>query len=408
MFFLIESNRLPKIFQRVKKVLLLFLVAFLVSGFYIQMSSATTNQKEIDRLLKLGDSHFRNWRYTSPVGDEQNALSVYNKVLKLDPENSIAKKQIKKMEAYYLRKVKQMKNNGNESKLKYYYKKVLLINPENKSAIEALGLKPEPKATETPILPTPVPIPKLSKAEQLQKQRYSNYSDEILNKLKEANAAYASRTADDKSQVSIRKAIRIFKEVLKIDPNNYDALWQIARSILWLGDHVSEDKKIEIFTSGMKFAKKAISINHNGIEAHYWHGSNMGKYGAARGIFKSLQYIDPIIKEMQTVLKLDPQHHKATTVLGIIYRKAPPWPVSVGDIQKSVEYLRRSISQNPKSLYAHLEMGITYNKLKKWTEAKREFQWVIKAPYEKEYKPENIAYKEEAREILMMIKRRGY
>jgi len=157
----------------------------------------------------------------------------------------------------------------------------------------------------------------------------------------------------------------------------------------------------------MDYAKKAIDVYPNGIEGRYWYGSNMGKYGNARGIFKSLQYIDPIVKEMETILRLDPRHAKATTVLGLVYRKAPPWPVSVGDLDKSLEFLKRAIAFNDESLHAQLNLGITYKKLREWAIAKQQFNKVLNMPFEKKYVAEGKEYKAEAKEILMMMRQRG-
>ncbi|MFC1848666.1 tetratricopeptide repeat protein [candidate division CSSED10-310 bacterium] len=360
---------------------------------------------EIERLQQLGEDHFKNWRYTSPTGAEKNAFDVFTKLLKLDPDNKAALKRMADMEAYYVRKAKAAQAAGDEAKEKDYYQKILIVNPDNSVAQEKLGIKPEPEVAVVEKKPEPTPGPKLNREQELQMERYKTYSESIVKLLNEAHEFYTQR--DSENQTPIRQAINTFEEVLKIEPNNYDALWQISRCILWFGDHSPEEQQVEIFARGMDNAKKAIAANPNATEGHYYHGSCMGKYGSARGIFKSLEFIDPIIEEMNTVLKIDPKHAKALTVLGILYRKAPPWPVSVGDIEKSEEFLRRSLLVNPDSVYAHLNLGITFNKQKKWNLAKNEFQKVIDMPFEEDWVPNNKEDKAEAKEILMMLKRRG-
>lgn len=389
----------------------LFTVA--ISLFFVSFIPGVSlaDETEVEKLILKGEAHFKAWEYTSPA--DANAFKVFTEVLKLDPDNKIALQRLQDMENYYLRKAGENKEAGDVNKAKYFYKKVLIVNKSNEEARKALKMEvidasppqKEEYGTEKQSEPTPEPTPELSASESLEMQRYENYPASIVALLNEGSEFQKKRNSED--QTPILAAIDKYKEVLAVDPQNYDALWRMSWAFLWLGDHSSEEKKIDIFTQGMDFGKKAIEVNPNGLDGHYWYGSNMGKYGEARGIFKSLQFIDPIIQEMETNLKIDPNHYKSITVLGIIYRKAPPWPVSVGDMDKSLEFLQRAISINDKSLHAHLNLGITYNKLKEWQKAKECFQKVIDMPMEPDWIPENLEYKEEAREILMMMRNRG-
>lgn len=381
------------------------MIAVSLLGNSIIVAQDTT--AETDRLIKKGEDLYKNKKYTSPAGDEGNAVAVFQKVLKIDPKNSIAIDKLAQIERFYVDKMNTATKSGDKVKAKQYAEKVLMINPAHPDALKASGAPPVAAPTPVPMAekPTPTPEPSVSVEEKQRLERYKVYSESTVKKLEEATAAWMQRLPDNSEP--IKRSMSLFEAILKSEPSNYDALWQLARAIIWYGDHSPEEQKVEIFSKGMDMAKKAIEANPNGIEGHYWLGSNMGKYGEARGIFKSLEYITPILQEMETILKIDPNHYKAITVLGILYRKAPPWPVSVGDFDKSEEFLRRAVQLNPASLHSHLELGITFNKLKKWDLAKVEFQKVIDLPFEELWGPENKEYKAEAKEILMDLKRRG-
>lgn len=406
------GNRRPKRFFADDLKIILTIMVFAIGGTAFSsavLADETTDAGEIQRLLTLGEELYAKYRYTNPQGEERNAVDVFQRVLRLDPNHEIAGKRLQQIEQYYLRK---FAASTVESEKKLMAERALMANPKNEQMLQYLGIGAaveEPAAvtemaTETEVPATPEQS--VSVEEQQRQIRYQSYSESIVKALEEAIDFYRLRNAKD--QTPVNQSIALLEQILKTEPNNYDALWLASRSILWLGDHSPEDKQVEIFMRGMDYGKKATEVNPNGIEGRYWYGSNMGKYGTARGIFKSLEYITPIVQEMEAILKLDPKHYKAITVLGILYRKAPPWPVSVGDIDKSEQFLRRSIANFPHSLHSHLELGITYNKLKKWDAAKAEFQKVIDMPFEDFWRPENEQYKEEAREILMMIRQKGY
>lgn len=385
------------------------LISAIVSG-----QESLPERIDLDALLTKGDELFSKMNYTTPTGKSNNALSIYKQVLELDSDNDIALKRIGIMEAYYIKKASQAEAESDSVKREEYCKKILLVNPHNKMARDTLGLKSAPTANSESTAATGEEQKKFTEdkqarpfflADRLRLERYKTYPGNILQIFEEADEFYFQRNSED--QTPANNALKKYENILSLEPDNYDALWQASRILLWIGDHSPEEEQVEIYQKGMDYGKKAIDLYPEGIEAHYWYGSNIARYGSARGIFKSLQYISPLVEVMEKLIKLDPQHHKAYMVLGIIYQQAPPWPVSVGDLDKSEEYLKRAISIYPHSLHSQLELGITYNKMKKWDLAKIQFKKVIDMPFEEEYTPENKEYKEEAKEILMMMKRRG-
>ncbi|MFC1853087.1 tetratricopeptide repeat protein [candidate division CSSED10-310 bacterium] len=394
---------------------------FLTLSFFISLllnqpviSQNMDQEQEIQRLLALGQDHFKNWRYTNPQGSGKNALDVFQQVLKLDQDNKTAQDRINQMEAYYVRKVKQAQADGLDDKAKAYYQKILLINPGNTMARDALGLVPQPEPeksieAEQPAEPDalkPTPFQTSEIAEELRLERFKSYPPDLVTLLTQAMDLYRQRSSSD--HTPIVKAIQNCKEVLKTNPKNYDALWIISRAYRWYGDHSPDEKKSEIFETGMEYAKKATEIIPNGIEGHYFYAVIIGNYAESRGIFNSLLYIDDIVRELEITLKLDPKHYDALTIMGVVYRDVPPWPVSIGDIDKAEQHLKKALALNPLNLFPQLELGVTYNKMKKWAQAKAEFKKLLDMPNERGYEVEGEEFKAEAREILLMMKRRGY
>lgn len=86
------------------------------------------NQK-MDRLLEEAERHFSAKRYLTPVN--QNAYSIYQTILDLDPENRIARQRIEQMKLFYRRYGDTYFNQQNWSRALTYYERYHVIDPDS-------------------------------------------------------------------------------------------------------------------------------------------------------------------------------------------------------------------------------------------------------------------------------------
>ena len=88
-----------------------------------------------------------------------------------------------------------------------------------------------------------------------------------------------------------------------------------------------------------------------------------------------------IIEEMEHSLKVNPSYEQAGAhrVLGRIYYCCPGWPLSVGNINDSLEHLSTAVSLAPDNSTNHLYLAETLLKLGKKEEARQELENVLKA-----------------------------
>lgn len=151
--------------------------------------------------------------------------------------------------------------------------------------------------------------------------------------------------------------------VLAIDPEqeyfklkkqglaDYPGLWQFAKAAYYYGEYSvvnSEQKKI-IFTESKEAALKAVTLEPQRPEGHYWLGVAYGAWAEANGVLNSLQLAGTIAEEMTKVLALDPTYHNGSAymVRGRVYAKAPGWPLSVGDSSKAEADLKQALKYGP-------------------------------------------------------------
>jgi tetratricopeptide (TPR) repeat protein len=175
-----------------------------------------------------------------------------------------------------------------------------------------------------------------------------------------------------------KEAMAKYQEALLKGENNYEAYWKMARAEYWIGDHVPESKeKKATFLMGTYYAKKAIALEPEKPDGHYWLGVNYGMYGEARGVIKSLFLVKPIKAEMNKVVELDRAYEfgGADRVLGRVYYKLPGF--AGGSNKKSLEHLLKSKEYGPNDATTRMFLAETYLALDKVEEARQELEYLI-------------------------------
>jgi tetratricopeptide (TPR) repeat protein len=218
--------------------------------------------------------------------------------------------------------------------------------------------------------------------------------------LAQANEHYALRTNPQELQLAIDGYTALTAQA----PDNFAAWWRLARAYWYLGDHSPKDKRVGSFEKCELAAKQAIRVAPDKWDGHYWLAVGYGRKGEEQGILNSLFLVDPIDKELQTVVSLNPDYGMAYYILGSLYRQAPGWPLSRGDIQKSLGYARQAVAKSPDVVITHVGLAETLLALNKKDEARAELQAALDAPGLADEQPEAATDKEKARKLLKDIR----
>lgn len=197
------------------------------------------------------------------------------------------------------------------------------------------------------------------------------------------------------------QALNLYRQALGSESAKYDAYWKIARVQYYIGQHTPGKKeKQSIFSQAVYSAQKAIELQPEKPDGHYWLGVNHGVYGEAKGVLKSLSLVKPIKEAMNKVIELDRSYGEGgpDRVLGRVYFKLPG--MAGGDKDKSLEHLLKSIEYGPDDAVTRLYLGETYLALDKVEEARAELEYVLQLPDSPLWTTDIAASKEEARELL--------
>jgi tetratricopeptide (TPR) repeat protein len=220
--------------------------------------------------------------------------------------------------------------------------------------------------------------------------------------LKEADANYARRGEPGRVQA----ATELYNEVLTRDPGNYEALWRCAACYYWLADELPKDQEKPrelIFSEGLHRAERAVEAEPDSVEGNFWYGVLLGQVSLSRGIFERLAAVDPIIRSMEKVLAADPKQAFAYHVLGIVYRQAPGWPFSCGNLDRSLMYAYLAVENRPDSVLTHLGLGEALLAMGRTNDAEIELNYALLLPGPPEFQPETLKEKQAVVELLLKI-----
>ena len=178
----------------------------------------------------------------------------------------------------------------------------------------------------------------------------------------------------------ISKALASSEKKLPMDGDlRGQALTELARLCFILGEFGEERESESYFDRGRHYAELLSREQPDRVEGHYWLGLNIAGLAKVGGAGRGLRLVPTIIEKLEVALVIDETYDQAGPhrTLGRIYCKAPCWPLSEGDINKSLEHLRAAVEIAPENSTNHLYLAETLIQLGKSGEAYRELERVF-------------------------------
>ena len=196
----------------------------------------------------------------------------------------------------------------------------------------------------------------------------------------------------------------MWADELARDPKNFDAAWKLARADYWLGGHAAESERRKLFEDGIAAGRKAVAVQPNRPEGHFWMAVNMGSLAESYGMRQGIKYRKPIKEELETVLRLDPAflQGSADRALGRWYFRVPG--LFGGSDRLAEAHLRASLTYNANSTASHYFLAEVLLDAGRKDEARAELQKVLDAPFDPDWTPENQEYKEKSRALLSRLR----
>jgi tetratricopeptide (TPR) repeat protein len=182
------------------------------------------------------------------------------------------------------------------------------------------------------------------------------------------DALYAQRGGTD----AIPKQILELAEKAFAATPKYDIAWRAARAAFWICDRTeSKEVKKMYGKQAWDWGQKAIELNPNGVEGHFFACCGVGEYSKGVGIGKAVK--DGLAKKFETygnrAIALNPAYDDAGPLraMGLYYQKLPFF---LRNADKAEDYFRRAIAAAPCMIRTYYYLADLYREDKKWDKAR--------------------------------------
>jgi len=179
-------------------------------------------------------------------------------------------------------------------------------------------------------------------------------------------------------------------------------LAKLARTCFILGDLAPKKQREGYYRKGQMYAAMLSREDPSRTEGHYWLALNLCGEADACGYMVGRRLLPQIIEGLERSLALSETYDQAGAhrVLGRIYFEAPAWPMSVGDLQKSLHHLQAAVKLAPDNSTNHLYLAQTLYGLHYRSLAQQQLEMVLKCT-QYAVKPQDLEEdRQEARRLL--------
>jgi tetratricopeptide (TPR) repeat protein len=154
-------------------------------------------------------------------------------------------------------------------------------------------------------------------------------------------------------------------------------LLALARAWFLFGEErvKKEDHKLAAYARARDYARRATELAPEDPDAHLWLAITLGTWSQAKGLLRSALAVRDLRREVETVLRLDPNNIEAHIMAGSIARELPV--VLGGDRKEAEQHFKTAVRLDPKLTGARLELALLYIDMGRYPEARRELEAVL-------------------------------
>ncbi|HEX3856163.1 MAG TPA: tetratricopeptide repeat protein [Verrucomicrobiae bacterium] len=158
------------------------------------------------------------------------------------------------------------------------------------------------------------------------------------------------------------------------DKNNPTNAWQFARAAFNFAEFSTNDtQRAALASLGIAACRSLVAREPKLAAGHYYLAMNLGQL-ARTEYLGALALVKEMEPEFMTAGKLDPllDHAGPERNLGLLYRDAPGWPVSLGNPSKAQSLLKEAVKFAPDFPENYLHLIESYLKWNEPDDAKKE------------------------------------
>ena len=207
---------------------------------------------------------------------------------------------------------------------------------------------------------------------------------------------------------NVEQGLQLLRQAVAENPSDYQAWWRVSKFENYLGRHTDGVKtEIRCYQAGVEAGRRAVALEPNRVEGHFWLGANYGLMAEDEGLIRGLRWVDAVRNEMETVIRLDPDYEQGAgqRSLARVYYRAPFF--KGGDKHRSIELLQDCLKRYPDDSLTLLYLADDYLAVGRREEARGLFEKILQLCPDPLYGPELADNQSEARDRLQHAFRSG-
>ncbi len=182
-------------------------------------------------------------------------------------------------------------------------------------------------------------------------------------------------------------------------------LIRLSRACYNLGELAEDGQRLKYYEKGKYFAELLAKEQPARVEGYYWLASNLSGVAEVGGAARALRLLPEVVEIFYKASSMDPAYDQAGShrALGSIFCEAPAWPISVGDLNKSLHHLTLAVQIAPENSTNHLFLGYALIQLGRGQEAQAALNHVFKSTKHSVWPPGVEHDRREARRLLKKL-----
>ncbi len=170
-------------------------------------------------------------------------------------------------------------------------------------------------------------------------------------------ATFSPRFADA-AQIKLINARKRFQA----DTNSIPAAWALGEACFWRGEFAAkEEERAALAEEGIKVCRALVIRAPTVPEGHYYLAMNLGQLARTKW-FDALGIVKDLERGLDLSSGMSPRLDYAgpDRCLGLLYRDAPGWPISLGSKSKARPHLLKAVELSPEFPENHLVLIETW------------------------------------------------
>ena len=226
-------------------------------------------------------------------------------------------------------------------------------------------------------------------------------TDELLAVVGRADELYRQRARPG----MIRESVMVLSGA-RGGNERYEVQWRLSRAMFFLGQEAdSKGARRQLHAAGINAGERAIALNHERVEGHFWAGVNLALFAESQGGIRGARAMLWARSELKLAAKLNEDYHDAgpLRVLGRLEHKAPR--LLGGSRNRSRQCFDRALCIAPENSVTRLyaaELAIDEGERDR---AETLLKQIIESPVDPEWEFENRRDRKLARALLEKLGR---